>query len=219
VSQSQGSCESCVINFGSAHDYKFATAVTDPLSEKQFAVTDRGFAALPYFAALKGANKPFVIRLNLNYKKEPLDSGEWRVGTGKDAGDYRLVWFSDLETKVTYCLMTNLPMSVSNEEVSDIYRLRWQIDLFWKFLKMHLKLDQLISKTVNGVQLQLYACLCAYLIVQLLEIPEIWGSTLLDKLRYFQAVMTQEYSLVHWIDRSLSDRPIRLYVETSELVV
>ena len=35
VSQSQGSCESCVINFGSAHDYKFATAVTDPLSEKQ----------------------------------------------------------------------------------------------------------------------------------------------------------------------------------------
>ena len=219
VSQSQGSCESCVINFGSAHDYKFATAVTDPLSEKQVAVMDRGFAALPYFAALKEANKPFVIRLNLNYKKEALESGEWHVGTGKHAGDYRLVWFSDLETKVTYCLMTNLPITVSNEEVSDIYRLRWQIELFWKFLKMHLKLDQLISKSINGVQLQLYACLCAYLIVHLLEIPEIWGSTLLDKLRYFQSRMTQEYSLVHWIDRILSDRPIRLYMESSELVM
>ena len=46
---------------------------------------DRGFAALPYFAALKEANKPFVIRLNLNYKKEPLESGEWQVGTGKHA--------------------------------------------------------------------------------------------------------------------------------------
>ncbi len=115
--------------------------------------------------------------------------------------------------------MTNLPITVSNEEVSDIYRLRWQIELFWKFLKMHLKLDQLISKSVNGVQLQLYACLCAYLIVQLLEIPEIWGSTLLDKLRYFQARMTQEYSLVHWIDRILGDRPIRLYMESAELVM
>ena len=91
MSQSQGSCESCVINFGSAHDYKFAAAVADPLSEKQVAVMDRGFAALPYFAALKEANKPFVIRLNLNYKKEPLESGEWQVGTGKHAGSYRLV--------------------------------------------------------------------------------------------------------------------------------
>ena len=38
---------------------------------------------------------------------------------------------------------------------------------------MHFKLDQLISKSVNGVQLQLYACLWAYLMIQLLEIPAI----------------------------------------------
>ena len=181
--------------------------------------TITGFAALQYFAALKEANKPFVIRLSLNYEKEPLESEEWQVGTGKHAGSYRLVWFSDLETKVTYCLMTNLPITVSNEEVSDIYRLRWQVELFWKFLKMHLKLDPLINKSVNGVQLQLYACLCAYLIIQLLEILEIWGSRLLDKLRFFRARMTQEYSLVHWIDRILDDRPIRLYMESPKLVM
>ena len=84
---------------------------------------------------------------------------------------------------------------------------------------MHLKLDQLITKNVNGIRIQLYACLCAYLILQLLEIPAIWGSSLLDKLRFFQASMTQEYSLVHWIDRILDDRPIRLYVGTPELVM
>ena len=115
--------------------------------------------------------------------------------------------------------MTNLPITVSNEEVSDIYRLRWRIELFWKFLKMHLKLNQLIRKSVNEVQLQLYACLCAYLMIKLLEIPEIWGSRLLDKLRFFQARMTQEYSLVHWIDRILDGRPIRLYVESPELIM
>lgn len=108
--------------------------------------------------------------------------------------------------------MTNPPITVGNEEVSDIYRLRWQIELFWKFLKMHLKLDQLIIKSVKGVQLQLCACLCAYLIIQLLEILAIWGSTLLDKQRFFQASMTQEYSLVHWINRILGDRTIRLYM-------
>jgi hypothetical protein len=76
-----------------------------------------------------------------------------------------------------------------------------------------------MTKNVNGIRIQRYACLCAYLILQRLEIPKIWGSSLLDKLRFFQASMTQEYSLVHWIDRILSDRPIRLYVETSDLVV
>ena len=93
------------------------------------------------------------------------------------------------------------------------------VDLEAEVMNMHLKLDPLISKSVNGVQLQLYACLCAYLIIRLLETPEIWGSRLLDKLRFSQARMTQEYSLVHWIDRILDDRPIRLCVASPELVM
>lgn len=214
INSDQGSCDSCLINFGSAHDYKFAADMTAPLDSNQVGVMDRGFAGLKYFEELKASEKHFVIRINTNYKKEPLESGLWHVGTGKHAGVYRLVWFSDLETKTEYCLLTNLPMELSNENIADIYRLRWQIELFWKFLKMHLKLDKLISKSENGIRLQLYACLCAYLIIQLIEIPEIWGSSLLDKLRYLQAVMTQEYSFVHWIERILGDRPLRLYIST-----
>jgi putative transposase len=79
---------------------------------------------------------------------------------------------------------------------------------------MHLKLDRLISKSENGIRLQLYACLCAYLILQILEIPEMWGSNLLEKLRYIQAQMTQEYTFVHWIERILENQPFRLYLST-----
>jgi len=85
------------------------------IGRKPFGVMDRGFAGLPYFADLKRNNKPFVIRLSLNYKKVPLESGEWQVGTGKDSGVYRVVWFSDLERKVNYCLMTKLTFTVSHE--------------------------------------------------------------------------------------------------------
>lgn len=101
------------------------------------------------------------------------------------------IQFCDLETKVEYRLVTNLPKlgeaGISNEEVMDIYRCRWGIELLWKFLKMHLKLDHLITKNVNGIAIQLYATLIAYLILQLVEIPQIWGDKLLDKLRYLQA--------------------------------
>jgi putative transposase len=54
---------------------------------------------------------------------------------------------------------------------------------------MHLKLDKLISKSVNGITIQLYASLIAYLILQLISIPAQWGNKLLDKIRYLQACM------------------------------
>jgi IS4 transposase len=60
---------------------------------------------------------------------------------------------------------------MTNEEVSEIYRNRWQIEILWKFLKMHLKLDRLITKNINGVTIQIYMVLIAYLILQLMEIP------------------------------------------------
>ena len=52
----------------------------------------------------------------------------------------------DLETKTEFPLVTNLPTlgeaAVSDDEIRDIYRLRWGVELLCKFLKMHLKLDK-----------------------------------------------------------------------------
>jgi putative transposase len=199
-----------LIHFGQDHDYKFATQMTENLGEKQVGVMDRGFAALEYLKQLQEEDKLFVIRINTNYKLEPLENGKWQVGTGKKQGIYRVVWFCDLESKTEYRIVTNLPDTISNEEIAEIYQQRWQIELFWKFLKMHLKLDRLISKSVNGITIQLYSCLIAYLILLLIEIPEMWGDKLLDKLRYLQGCMSQEFSYIHWIDRILHNRPLRL---------
>ena len=76
---------------------------------------------------------------------------------------YRVVWFCDVESQTEYRLATNVNQ-MSNEEVSDTYRQCWQIEVLWKFLKMHLKLDRLITKNVNGVRLQIYMALIGYLI-------------------------------------------------------
>ena len=66
---------------------------------------------------------------------------------------------------------------------------------------MHLKLARLITKNVNGTTIQIYACLIAYLLLQLLEIPKDLGNKLLDKFRYLQAFMRREISYVHWFGR------------------
>jgi len=207
--------ENPLIHFGQEHDYKFATQMTENLAQKQVGVMDRGFTALEYLQQLQEQNKHFIIRANTNYKLEPLSSGKWQVGTGKKQGIYRVVWFCALETKTEYRIFTNLPQAISNQEVAELYRQRWQIELFWKFLNMHLKLDHLISKSPNGITIQLYSCLIAYLILLLIEIPKIWGDKLLDKLCYLQGCMNQEFSYVHWIDRILHNRPFRLLMGAS----
>jgi putative transposase len=51
-------------------------------------------------------------------------------------------------------------------------------------LKMQLNLDKLITKNVNSITIQIYVSLIAYLILQLSCIPQQWGNTLLDKIRY-----------------------------------
>ena len=62
---------------------------------------------------------------------------------------------------------------------------------------MHLKLDELITKNLNGITIQIYSTLIAYLILQLVEIPQEFGNKLLDKLCYLQASMCQEISYIH----------------------
>ncbi|MDG2991729.1 transposase [Candidatus Synechococcus calcipolaris G9] len=88
---------------------------------------------------------------------------------------YRIVQFYDIDSGVEYRLATNLK-GLSDEEVAELYRHRWGIETLWKFLKMHLCLEKLITKSLNGVTNQIYMILIAYLILELIEIPIFYGT-------------------------------------------
>ncbi|NES66424.1 MAG: IS4 family transposase [Okeania sp. SIO2D1] len=194
------------IHFGQGHDSKYGNETIEETPENGVGVMDRGFASLLRIQyLLTRANRYFVLRIKNNVKVEMLDNGRCLIGTGKEQVEARVVQFCDRERRCEFRLVTNLPegeeIGISNEEISDIYRLRWQIELFWKFLKMHLKLDKLITKNINGIQIQIYTCLIAYVLLQLVEIPQEFGEKLLDKLRYLQAFMCDNISYVHWLKK------------------
>jgi putative transposase len=88
-----------------------------------------------------------------------------------------------------------------NEEIGQVYRHRWGIETLWKFLKMHLKLDKLMTKNINGITIQSYSCLIVYVILQLIDIAQEIGKTILDKLRYLQSFMNENISYIHWFRR------------------
>ncbi len=66
---------------------------------------------------------------------------------------------------------------------------------------MHLKLDRLITNNANGIEIQIYACLVAYVILQLVKIPKEFGKKVLDRLRYLQAFMCENISYTHWLQK------------------
>ena len=46
-----------------------------------------------------------------------------------------------------------------------LYRKRWQVELFFKWVKQHLKLIVFLGRTDNAVRCQVWAAVCAYLLV------------------------------------------------------
>jgi len=185
INLTQGNTSECLIHFGQGHDAKFLDSVTGIIPDNAVGIMDRGFASWDFLDQMSQAKTLFLVRIRNNMKTEV------------DHERYRIICFCDLESKTEYRLATNL-QEMSNEEVGELYRQRWQIELLWKFLKMHLKLDKLITKSVNGVTVQIYMVLIAYLILQLMEIPEFYGHKLIDKLRYLQIELRHCYSIIHW---------------------
>jgi IS4 transposase len=194
------------IHFGQGHDSKYGNETIDAIPKNGVGVMDRGFCSLARIEQLLARpDRYFVLRLKNNMHLEMLEDGYFLVGKDKGQVKVKVTAFCDLESRSEFRLASKLPAverrELSNLEISEIYRLRWQIELLWKFLKMHLKLDRLITKNVNGITIQIYASLIAYMILRLVKIPKEYGHKALDKLRYLQAFMSDNISYVYWFEK------------------
>ena len=191
------------ISFGQGHDSKEGAKTIEDIPENGIGVMDRGFCSKLRIKNLsKIEDKSFVLRIKNNMKLEMLENGNCKLGGEQDNVEIRVVNFCSLENQVEYRLATNLSeLEFSHLEIGEIYRKRWAIETLWKFLKMHLKLDKLITKNDNGIAIQIYSCLIGYVILQLTEIPREIGSKALDKLRYLQSFMNEKVSYINWFRR------------------
>ena len=79
----------------------------------------------------------------------------------------RLVKTTDTEGKAII-IVTN-DFSLSAEEIGDIYRYRWQIEIFFKWIKQHLHVKHFYGTGEQAVELQLYIALITYCLLTLLK--------------------------------------------------
>lgn len=91
-----------------------------------------------------------------------------KAGVNQMTHEVRLVITEDLEGK-PIVIVTN-DFNLSAEEISDIYRYRWKIELFFKWIKQHLQIKHLFSKGKLGVENQIYIALMTYCLLQLIKL-------------------------------------------------
>ncbi len=74
----------------------------------------------------------------------------------------------DSENEVTLVLLTNqfdLPALV----IAQLYRKRWQVELFFKWIKQHLRIRSFYGRSENAVRCQIWSAICAYLMVAVVK--------------------------------------------------
>ena len=77
-------------------------------------------------------------------------------------------------TKNRYVFVTNNTTWVA-QTIADIYKSRWQIELFFKWIKQHLKVKRFVGRSKNAVMTQLWVAMCMYLLLAYLKCLRLAG--------------------------------------------
>lgn len=168
----------CTLVEARRHDVNFLDEV--PFSEGNYYVLDRGYVDWRRLYRIHCAGAFFVIRAKRGMSfyvavSRPVDKQTGlrfdqtiRLNSHDGKRDFptslRRIGYVDAETGQQLILLTN-NFTLVALLVTQIYRRRWEIELFFRWIKQHLRLRGFFSTSPNGVAVQIWTAICAYLLV------------------------------------------------------
>lgn len=195
------------ITEGATHEIHWARTLDLPAGS--VVVFDRGFYDYQLFNLLNQKKIRFVTRLKRDILYTVVERRAVREGTGvtsdqiirlqgKKAQRYALVLrrvgYRDPETGKHYIFLTNA-LDLAASTIAELYRDRWQIELFFKWIKQNLKIKSFLGTSRNAVMSQLWVALCVYLMLAYLKFLTRAGWSLTQIVRLLQLNLFQHRSL------------------------
>lgn len=113
----------------------------------------------------------------------------------------RRVVFYDRESNRTFVFYTN-NFQISAENVALLYKYRWRVELFFKFLKQHLHVKEFFGTTENAVRIQIYSAIIAYCLVAILGHELSLDKDIYDVLRVLELSMFDKSPIVELFKKS-----------------
>jgi hypothetical protein len=155
-----------------------------PYESGAYYIFDRGYVDYSRLYNITLHFAYFVVRAKKNIQFEsvyenPINemNGIMRDQIGNLTGFYvskdypaqiRRVAYYDRKTNHTYVYLTN-NFELTAEQIALLYKNRWQIELFFKWIKQHLKIKSFWGTTETAVRIQIYSAIIAYCLVVIVE--------------------------------------------------
>ncbi len=174
-------------------------------------VFDKGYNCYRWHNSLTEKGIFFVSRIRGNAKYRVLERRAVNKGSGitsdqtieykalRKDGDQlnpiRRVGYRDPETGKHYFFITN-QYNWSAKTIADIYKQRWQVELFFKWIKQNLKIKAFLGTSENAVMTQIMAALCVYLLLAFLKFQSKISKSLQQILRLLQLNLFARRSLI-----------------------
>ena len=107
----------------------------------------------------------------------------------------RRIGYRDQETGKHYVFLTN-NMKLSAKTIADIYKSRWQVELFFKWIKQNLKIKSFVGTSKNAVLTQIWIAMCVYLLLALIRFQSQLSQSLQQIIRLLQLNLFEKRDLI-----------------------
>ena len=205
------------ITTASVYDSKAMPEI--PYETGAYYVFDRGYNNFGELYRIQRMESFFVVRAksNLQYRcvkwkrrlpKNILTDAEIELTVYKSRKDYpenlRLVRYYDEEQDREFMFLTNA-MDLTAQQIADLYKNRWQIELFFKWLKQHLKIKKFWGTTENAVRIQISAAITAYCLVAIIQHDMQLKRSTYEVLQILSMSLTDKTPLRELFDKTYSN--------------
>jgi len=173
-------------------------------------VYDRGYTDYEWYNQLTQKSIFFVTRLKKNAqyrvvkrqqvaRNQGLSSDQIIEFTGIQARKkcpirLRRIGYRDPQTGKHYVFLTN-HFTLSAKTIADIYKQRWQIELFFKWIKQNLKIKTFLGTSKNAVMTQIWIALCVYLLLAFIKFQSTLDNSMRQILQLLQINLFEKHDL------------------------
>lgn len=170
------------ITAGRRHEVKVLDIL--PIETGAFYIMDRGYLDFGRLFRLNQVPAFFVVRskTNLSFtryqsRQRPLDTGIRSDQIGrlrslpsrrKYPDKLRRIHYVDTDTRQSFLFLTN-QFRLPSMTVALLYKLRWQVELFFRWIKQHLRIKAFYGTSYNAVRTQIWIAICVYVQIAILK--------------------------------------------------
>ncbi len=178
-----------------------SVARTLTLPKGSIIVVDKGYDDYSWFTSLTNKGVFFVARQKKDASYKVVERRHVKRSTGvtcdqtieltgkkskrETLAPLRRIAYRDAETGKRYVFITN-HFDLAATTIAAIYKDRWQVELFFKWIKQNLKIKAFLGNSKNAVMTQIWIALCVYLMLAYLKYQSKVGTSMQSIIRLLQ---------------------------------